>query len=258
MRYTLVLAIEYKKYKNPADITIWAGDRVIDSFQLVHDLNTSTDNLSYVDDEMYWEVNFAGGPIPEQHKIRRQKLWKEVPSFFKVYEIDDQHLNGKIRIEVRNSNTDYTNGFMKNNSLIRFPVMGLLPSHMTDNKAKKTLEIMCRLDRGYTKYRMRNKITNIFVEGGDNHSYWPTIREHHVIYENNPENNKIIDRTEWIGGSFSMECPVRFKHGVYYLGSVRDVDKGFFWSGGCLYFLTSLTPLLNIYNEDKRSNSTKD
>lgn len=251
MRYTLVLGIEFKKYKNPADITIWAGDRLVDTFQLEHDLNTSTDNLSYVDDEMYWEVNFAGKQITEQHKLRRQELWKEVPSFFKVYQIDDQHLKEKIRIEVRNSNTDYTNGFMKNNSLIRFPIIGLLPSHMTINKAKRPLEIMCRLDRAYTKHRMRNNITEIFEEGGDNHSYWPTVREHHVIYEDKPEKNKIIDHAEWIGGTFSMECPVRFKHGVYYLGSVRDVDKGFFWSSSCLYFITGLTPLLNTYNEDQ-------
>ena len=53
MKYFLVLGIEYKFFRNPANITIHVGNRFIDSFALEKDFPPATDLLSHVDSKWY-------------------------------------------------------------------------------------------------------------------------------------------------------------------------------------------------------------
>ncbi len=49
MKYLLVLGIAYKKYKKPAEVTVFTGDIMIDSFQLSQDHNITEvdENIVY-------------------------------------------------------------------------------------------------------------------------------------------------------------------------------------------------------------------
>ena len=86
-----------------------------------------------------------------------------VPKLFKIYEIEEQDLNGLVEIKVDNSHNDYNNGFMKNNSMIRFPMIGLFPSHFAENRGEQLMRIMernKRRSRRRRRTRKRNRKNN--------------------------------------------------------------------------------------------------
>ena len=70
--------------------------------------------------------------------------------------------------------------------------------------------------------------------------------------------NGISDQSMWLGGSFTAEFIIRQKHKVKYIGSMRkDKDIGVLnVYNPETVTLATCRPLLNIYNEDQRSNRT--
>ena len=97
MKSFLVISIEYKFFKKPADITIHLGDNFIDTFQL--DRNYAITNV-LPEIEPQWYTKFG----VDRHLTRenRVKEWTELPSFYKVYEMEDSSINGKLQIKVEN------------------------------------------------------------------------------------------------------------------------------------------------------------
>lgn len=258
MKYTLAIGLEYKQFRRPADVTIYIGDRMIDTFQLDKDLPMSFDNEKHVDDTLYWSINFPKKQVPKANLDRRKKLWSEegIPSHYRIYELEHTDLDGTLRLDVQNSDNDYTNGFMKNNSLIRFPVIALFPKHFQENRSEKLIKAMAWLDRSYEKYKSRNKIVERSdLVGMKFHSYWPIVREHTVLDLANGQSE--IERTlTWKGGNFVIEIPIRKKHRIHFLGSPHGNDTGFFWPDGLANTLTSIVPIINTFDEDQRSNNT--
>ena len=49
MFYTLILSLEYKRYKDPATVSIMVNEKIIDSFDVDHDKNRTTKMLSYLE-----------------------------------------------------------------------------------------------------------------------------------------------------------------------------------------------------------------
>jgi len=253
MKYTLVLGIAYKKYKNPGDIAVYVGGRLIDAFQIDQDVTFVCEDTvtSLLDETWYrqldrtWWLSTVSWP---------QEL---VPKLFKIYEIEEQDLNGLVEIKVDNSHNDYSNGFMKNNSMIRFPIIGLFPSHFVENRGEQLMRIVQRVDDGAFKHgkraRREKPCDPIFYR------LWPCVNEFYVRQQSETfEKNGLKTGFWWIGGNFTAEIPIKTKHRIKYLSSISAKETGFFgWSLESL-ILATCKPLLNIYNEDQRSNRTKD
>jgi len=268
MKYTLVLGIAYKKYKNPGDITVYVGGRLIDAFQLDQDF-TFVDNLLPLLDETWYHrldstqwlarlgtnkehIDHGDNRIADNRIALRELL----PKLFKIYEIEEQDLNGLVEIKVDNSHNDYNNGFMKNNSMIRFPCIGLFPSHFAENRGEQLMRIMKKIVDGEMKHEKRagrKKHDPTLFHG------WPCVGSFYTKRQNNMhEKDKVLSDQYWIGGSFTAEIPIKTKHRIKYLSSISAKETGFFgWSLESL-ILATCKPLLNIYNEDQRSNRTKD
>ena len=252
MKYTLVLGIAYKKYKNPGDITVYVGGRLIDAFQLDQDF-TFVDNLLPLLDETWdrrldstrWLARLGTNKHPRGTRITHEL----VPKLFKIYEIEEQDLNGLVEIKVDNSHNDYNNGFMKNNSMIRFPMIGLFPSHFAENRGEQLMRIMERI---------------VYRETGEEskhgkQSEWPCVGSFYTKRQNNMhKKDRVLTSNWWIGGSFTAEIPIKTKHRIRYLSSMGAKDTGFFMWGLESEILATCKPLLNIYNEDQRSNRTED
>lgn len=259
MKYTLVLGIEYKKYKKPAEITVSVGEKLIDVFSLDKDYPSTDKMLDNVDDTWY-------GRMGRAHWLQRadwKGLWMDKPKHYKVYEIDEQDLQGKLQIKVDNSNTDYTNGFMKNNSLIKFQIIALIPSTYLENCGEKFLKVATKFDDAYDKYVKRIGLTvskkefikqeEIVIREKRNYTRWPCVIAYQVQRENEThEKSGTNDYWNWIGGSFTIEIPIHTKHKIRYLGCANGTPYGFFDICNTQNFTVATCKLLlNIYNENK-------
>ena len=256
MKYTLVLGIAYKKYKNPGDITVYVGGRLIDAFQLDQDF-TFVDNLLPLLDETWDRRLDSTRWLANKHPRGTRITHELVPKLFKIYEIEEQDLNGLVEIKVDNSHNDYNNGFMKNNSMIRFPMIGLFPSHFAENRGEQLMRIAKKISDGVIKHKKR---TGRKDRDSPPLQRWPCVRSFYTKQKKNMhEKDKVLTGNWWIGGSFTVEIPIKTKHRIRYLVSQEIKETGFFeLSSPVSLILATCKQLLNIYNEDQRSNHTKD
>jgi hypothetical protein len=255
MKYTLVLGIKYKKYKRPAVIDLHIGDRFIDTFSLEHDYPGVENMTQHIEkfwldklDRSKW-VDSKFHPTLERQTVYHDK----VPNYFKVYNIDEETLEGKIKIDVHNSNNDFNNGFMKNNSVVNLSIVGLFPSALTDNMGEKFMKAIIRLANTSQQYQhMAGEYKGIWA--GQN--VWPVAESFDVRHKS--DNDRKANGWDWLGGDFIAEFPIRKKHKVKYIGSVHQHKEI-----GCfetinreILTLATCKPLLNIYDENQRSNHT--
>ena len=261
MKYFLVLGIEYKFFQNPADITIHVGNTFIDTFRLDRDFLTAN-ILPHIESKWFprdWSYWLTRADQVEQ--------WAKMPVLFKVYEIDDSAIEGKLKIKVENSNSDYTNGFMKKSSLIKFPIVALFKKELVRNRGEMMMKALIEFDDRWLFYKRKKgilyKIKMELLHGDlkEKLSRWPNAHSIWISRENEiHEKSAVKDVTWWLGGSFTAEFTIKTKHRTKYLAPVKDTKiVGFPWSGGATnLLLASCSQLLNIYNEDQRSNHTKD
>jgi len=247
MKYFLVIGIEYKFFQNPANITIHVGDRFIDAFTLEKDFPPATDHLSHVDSEWYRKHGkedwLTGKGCAE--------AWNQLPALFKVYEIDDSALEGKLEIKVQNNNSDFTNGFMKNSSLIKFPIVALFKKDLVRNRSEKMMKAIVKFRNGWKQFGgfiYVNKPPG-FIRG-----LWPNASSFWVSKENEiHEKSGVKNQYWWLGGSFTAEFMIKTKHCM----------KVFAPAGGRKEFgypvstnpesliLATCKKLLNIYDENQ-------
>ena len=260
MKYTLVLGIAYKKYKypgykeSPGNIAVYVGGRLIDAFQIDQDVSfVRQDTVTSLLDETWYsrpDLTLWFSKVSRTREI--------VPKLFKIYEIEEQDLNGLVEIKVDNSHNDYNNGFMKNNSMIRFPIIGLFPSHFVENRGEQLMRIVKKIGDGEFKHKIRAGRKHSPTQADFFHDIhtWPCVKKYHIRQQSKKFKK---NGSWWIGGSFTAEIPIKTKHRIKYLNSVDDKNIGFF----NVYvpvglFIATCKQLLNIYNEDQRSNRTKD
>lgn len=249
--YTLVIGIEFKKYKNPANISLSANNKFIDTFDL--DKDYSANNITMPMIESKWYEAFK--KTHWLNSLEWKELWSTMPTpkLFKIYQISEEHLyddlsgNGVIEIKVKNSNSDFTNGFMKNSSKIKFNQLALFPSHMSENKGEKLMKTIVRINDAIWKNGGR------LDERSAKRQFWPCASSFTVERENEVyEKNGLKDIFTWIGGSFTAKIPIKKKFKMLYLFSEDRDTKGFWsWPTPEMLCVTSFKPLLNIYNEDK-------
>ena len=250
MKYFLVIGIEYKFFQKPADITIHIANQFVDTFQLEKDFPPATDILKQIDPTWY-EKHGKGHWLTREDWI---EMWKDIPSLFKVYEIDDSVIEGKLKIKVENSHSDYTNGFMKNSSVIRFPIVAIFQSDLTRNRGEKFMERLLQLEEAILKKAK----DNVPVVSDDR---WPTAESFYVSRENEIyEKSGTKDHTWHIGGSFTAEFTIKKIQDTKYVGPTEEnawIENPRYVDTSDLV-LASCNQLLNIYDEDQRSHITKD
>ena len=246
MKYYLVLGIEYKKYKKPANISIHLGQNFIDQFELDRDYSHAKDVLKQIDTKWFEKYDMM-------FRLKRKDCcmrWSNgIPGLIKVYEIDDTAVESKLEIKVINSNTDYTNGFMNKGSLIRFPLIALFKKSLVKNAGEKMMKALTKYDMADSFYHPMEysdapyPVTNPF---------WPSAHSFYSVRQNEMhEKSDIKNIGHWIGGSFTAEIDIKTKHHTKYLARTEN-KRWIGFPGVCIenYFLASYKSLLNIYNEN--------
>jgi len=262
MKYYLILGIEFQRYRKLADIHVFLDDRLIDSFYMKRDSGVG-DMLPHVDHTWYKKYN-------RRHWLERDdwiEIWKTRPKYFKVYCLDEKDLNNNLEIKVDNSQSNYTNGFMTKSSLIKFSMIGLVPKKLLQNKGEGLMKVLTKFDNGWDKCLARKNIQPRKVSGVFSQSEldlrerirpsWPTA-DHYTIKRDNEkwEKSGLRSKYDWIGGSFTLRVPIKTKHKIKVLESKGNTQYGFFTGSTDSIVMSTCKPLLNIYNEDQRSNNT--
>ena len=209
MPYTLGISIEYYKYKHDAIMRIFADNRLIDEVSLDNHVKLKCINLQGVPD-----VKHDCGPL----NLSRVMF---VPEKIFTYRIDEQYLKKKLRIEIKNDNNNYTNGFMTDYSYINFHRIFLIPESLLE-------------ESGWSRL---NKFDNRFVEWHPDIQYFPYdfnefiyVPNHNSSYpyENLPDKGKVIKNDSQHnlyytkrGGSFSVQIELSKKHNITHLGKPR-------------------------------------
>jgi hypothetical protein len=171
---------------------------------------------------------------------------------------------------------------MKKSSMIKFPIIGLFPSHFGENKGQQLMRIMQKVHVGKKKHRKRSEdfadaARGMWASSKEFQSRYKTwqdfmnSRDHDELFERDvvrviwphagnflikPQNNMYEkDRTSnsfwWFGGSFTAEIPIKTKHRIRYLSSIGAKEIGFIGRSVGSLILATCKPLLNIYNEDQ-------
>ena len=274
MKYSLALGIQYKKYKEGnGQISLRVGDRFIESFKLESDYGS----VANIQSLMKKAEELQLGDLDPELFVFNYKPCKDFPKFIKIYEIDEKHLQGKLQIDVENSYATYTNGFMGKSSLVKFSLIALFPTHLTEDKCGKFMKLLHRLRKSYVTYKQQKKRVRVHTEVYSNtpppkkkqRTPWPMQSVFYVKRKNEKheksglKTNTFHGGSPWIGGDFTLEIPLKVKHNTTYLGQYNAEDIGFPLEanfpgpGGiksqfrAIQVLTGTQPLLNIYNEDQ-------
>ena len=263
MFYTLILSLEYKKYKGPANVSIALNGKVLDSFVVDSDKGRTTKMLSYLEKSCLEKID-------RKRWLEREDWiydWTEYnggwPTFYKVYKINEKDLeSAMITITVDNKNSDYTNGFMKNSSMMKIPIIALVPTQLLANKSEKYFRLLKRIDDAWNKFVLRKNLKKSHSEHNtdeelkfrkDRKVYsWPFVESFMLNREfKNKGEAEVADRYCWIGGSFKIDIPIRTKFNTKYLGNPRAPEMSFpDFANPEAIIIGAMKQLLNIYNED--------
>ena len=227
MKYILIIGIEYKKYLRPANLTINIGDKFIDSFELERDY-PSTNDVRPIIGKPWFEKMLAS---IDNKNIRKgvSYLWADpprpLPTFYKVYTLNDHDLEGYLSIDVENDNNNYTNGFMTHSSLIKLGIVSLIPMNLITNNGEDLCKIVYRLDRSFMKFTRRNWVdSQLLLHQGQ---CWPNAFYFEVKRKNeNYEKNGVKNHDFWLGGSFIARYPIHVKHKIKYLSKPETKNTG--------------------------------
>jgi hypothetical protein len=241
MEYTLVLGIGYKKYKRPATINLFIGGQFLDSFEINEDRSVAKDPLKHLDKTWYDQ----NGKLILLDVNRKNSEWSFIPDYYRIYQLTEATLNGQLEIQVKNDSNDYTNGFMKNTALIKFPLVGLIPSKLLVKGNQTLMRIISRANKKikHTYYYKRQA--------------WPIIDEMYIKTDKKSRVVGSANRQSWIGGNFTAVIDIKTKHKVKYLHTPNRRSSGIgIHTTEFSQLLATLKPLINTYNEDQRSYNT--
>ena len=203
MPYVLMLLFEDKRYKRDAVVRVYADDRLVDEISLDNDINTKLSN-------------YVGMPSQTIGPVNKMPV-NFLPEKIFLFEIDEQHLHDSIQIEVNNSNTNYTNGFMTEFSYFKFLDFYLFPKCLFEYKNWISIE---------KRFGSRDFIR---VMNGNNASAFPRdLQSYDVVQQPNS-----IMKDDWrehsMGGNFSLKIPLSKKYSIIHLG--RLPPKKMYLSG---------------------------
>ena len=166
---------------------------------------------------------------------------------FNLYVIDEAHLKHKkqLVIDIANSDSNYTNGFMTDSNLVAIDNIMLFPKDMVSKeKLPRTLEFM--------KKRCNEISLELNVAERDeydrNYISWPGTLD---VFDTETDTKYGIG--EWLGGQKKFHVKVRRKFGIHLIWNGRNYTNNLIRFGNPKEFIEYLYfyRLINIVNENQ-------
>jgi len=252
MKYILGLIFEYKYYRSPCNIKIYSGDIFLDDIDLdksipLTEQNENKDSKALLNENVKLANEYLLARNVENHSTKFSFANKVF-----LYEIDDSVLSDKIVLKTTNDNNNYTNGFMTEYSYINVEHIFLLPTQYFQNFKKLHDKVL--------RYQEKQKVSKKTIKDNCNYFDYPGDLRLYDPVEDDYDPDVGHGMTK--GGSFVLDLPIKYVDGTHMLVPKHFPTK---YINDCEIELSATflsyyaqTNLLNIYNEDQRSNSTKD
>ena len=167
-----------------------------------------------------------------------------------VYVIDDKILKTtqyKLRIEIKNSDSDYTNGFMSKSTLVYLSHFYMIPYSLFEDPidyAENFLQIFSRPSWSYSLQkilRFRKKKIG-----------WPlNLNQHVVLIDNTGKQRSKLDPV--FGGDADLHITMEKKHGLYWPEGITP--RGFFYLNR-FFVKDFVVPLNNKYKQNENQRNT--
>ena len=186
MSYILCLFFKYHRYKRDAVMRVFADDHLIDEISFCNDIKIKCHN----------HVDYPGQSIGPKNTSEVLFL----PEKIFLFEIDEYYLNDRIRIEVKNDNNNYTNGFMTEFSYLKFYEIFLFPKCLLEYKNWKSL---------YERFGGQ-----VDVNGPEGQPWSMSPTRHDIVIRSNIMKKQIHWLEHVLGGSFSLDVPLSRKYGI--------------------------------------------
>ena len=248
MKYLLGIGfVISQKYKKDPVVRVHIDDLFLDELTLTDCANYSKtwkrdpkiwiyhpDYTSYSERDIYVIHTQNNHPVPP-FKLFDTARGDQFPKNFKIYEIDESQLTDKkqLRIQIENSDSNYTNGFMTKTTLLNFNAF-LLPINFLkfftkDGEDMREQFNTAIVDKGYSLRNLfineywvnennRNNIGYMLLNGDSAFSTEPKLlhrTEGFPFASKYFWNGKIVD-PQYIGGSgnLTVDLITRHKSGV--------------------------------------------
>jgi len=160
MKYLLVVGFACDIYRQEPRARIFVGDKLIDEFHIPQHKDTLT-----IVRKSFWQNRNI---LPPYSLI--EEFYTEINNFptlrFYEVEIDTTLDRTELRIEIKNSDSNHTNGFITNSTLIKLQVCHFFPLHQKLLLRFKEISNKNRQTQNYAWFRSyKNWIFDLLANG---------------------------------------------------------------------------------------------
>jgi hypothetical protein len=220
-----------------------------------HELHPKLYNKTHLLDQYWWQKEFDINRYSFQDICRvldpnnrtKEKIF--YPKIF-VYIIDDEKLTasqGRLRIEITNSDSNYMNGFMSKSTLIYLSHFYIIPHVLFENPIELTQRYWDLFSRRATADTIRN-ILKLYVQRIE----WPFNLQNYfnllkLDQKTNADNNVV-------GGDCNLQISIKKKYRIWWPEKM-NIKKGFFWFNW-LFIKDFVVELSDKYKQDENQRNT--
>jgi hypothetical protein len=193
MKQVIFLGFYCKIYKKNPIAQIYIGDHMIDEIEIPEYYTkdfVKNNQLHYHNKKI--KTTFSPGAIYENKTIKHTKIF--------AFVINDKHLlssDGVLRIKIKNADSDYTNGFMSNSTLLFLDIFYIFPYAFFENSPKI-------LD-GYIDKFLKKSLKK-------NNLFWPFNLQNYFTLINNKGMKK---NPEIFGGDCELKIELKKKYHIW-------------------------------------------
>jgi len=242
MKYVLLLALEYKKYKNNFTIRIFSDQTLIDELIIDEEIplkkvDRSRTSIIYRkrdDLQFYYKTPY----FPKDNK----KMFRHPKKIF-LYEINETVLGKEIKLETNDRNSNFTNGFISKSNQFRIANIFLFPKDIfKENYFKK----ICKIWKFHNKGSI-DPYSVLTPEDFDKKViYWPGIGTVRDEYNN-------LFNGEWHGGVKKLRVLLYKKFNIYMVRAGMGIENYcpvYCFNADILEY-DEIYGILNTLNEDQ-------
>jgi hypothetical protein len=234
MKYILGFTLLFKKYRGSLKLRVFSDDLLIDELVQEDSIDTISDAakkklMKNINGHEHLGIPVMPGAENDAVKMMARHISNSPEKIF-LYEIDSRVLGDKIRFEINDKNSNYTNGFMTKSNLICFRQVFLIPKHLFAYEPLRKLYLRDRkrcpqlhdpAHPEYAKQENQNTFNHSIVHDA---ILWPTVK----AVGTEDVDGKVVapSNDQWYGGQTTVHVPLIKKFGIFLLHSERDFRKG--------------------------------
>ena len=232
MKYILGFTLLFKKYRGSLKLRVFSDDLLIDELVQEDSIDTISDAakmklMKKTNCHEHIGIPIMPGAENDAVKMMSQHISNSPEKIF-LYEIDSRVLGDKIRFEINDKNSNYTNGFMTKSNVICFQQIFLIPKHLFAYEPLRKLYLRDRkrcpqlhdpAHPDYAKQENPNTHDHSIVNDA---ILWPVVKG---VCTEDVEGKIKYAQKQWYGGQATVHVPLIKKFGIFMLHSERDFQK---------------------------------